>query len=82
METHLFRAGGEHFSAGDEHIENMRSNFSHTDTASYQQLPNKPYVEMIATHRCSPPKTGSFTLTYSHVYAIALSAGINSIQVD
>ena len=35
-----FSAGDKHFSAGDEHAENVRSNLSHTHTASYQRLPN------------------------------------------
>ena len=42
--------GDEHFSPGNEHIENAHSSVSctHTPTASYQQLPNRIYVEMIA----------------------------------
>ena len=28
----MFRAGEEHLSAGDEHVENTRSNFGHTYT--------------------------------------------------
>ena len=49
LDTHAFCAGGdEHSSARDEHVENTRSNFSHTHThtASYQQLPNRTYVEL------------------------------------
>ena len=56
--------GMKSFGAGDERIENVLLNFSHTHTASYQQLPNKPYVEMIVTCRNSPTKTGGITLSY------------------
>ena len=47
---------------------------------------------MIATHKYSPPKTGSITLSYSppsirytstsYIYAIAFSARLNGLQVD
>ena len=52
------------YCAGDEHIENERSNFryTHTATCSYQRLSNTTYLEMITTHRYSPPK---ITLSYS-----------------
>ena len=47
LDTQAFRAGGdEHFSAGDEHVANAHSNFSHTHTASYQRLPNRTYIEL------------------------------------
>ena len=51
-----------HFSAGDKHVENVHSKLQpHTHTASYQQLPTKPYVRMIATHMYPPLKTsGSY----------------------
>ena len=52
-------------SAEDERVENAQSNVSHTHTASYYRLSNEPYVDMIATHRYSPPKMGGFTLSYS-----------------
>ena len=42
LEMNAFHAGGEHFSAGDERAENASLNFSHTHTASYQRLPNRP----------------------------------------
>ena len=42
------RGGDERFSAGDERIENARSSVGDTQTASYQRIPNKIYVEMIA----------------------------------
>ena len=32
LEANAFCAGDEHFSAGDQHIENTRSSFSHTHT--------------------------------------------------
>ena len=31
LEMNGFRTGEEHFTAGDEHVENERSNFSHTE---------------------------------------------------
>ena len=66
-EMNAFRAGDEHFSARDERVENALSNFSHKHTASYQRLPSRPWVEMIATHKYSPPKTGGITLLYTHL---------------
>ena len=67
LETNTLLAEDEHFSAGDQRVENARSNFMqpHTHTASYQRLPNRSYVEMIATHKYSPPKTDGITLAYS-----------------
>ena len=52
------------FGAGDKLVENAHSNFSHTHTASYERLPNRTYVEMIAAtylqkealSRCGAPK--------------------------
>ena len=40
LEANAFPAGDEHFSAGDECtcVENGRSSFIHTHTASYQRL--------------------------------------------
>ena len=85
------------FSAGDEHIENPCSNFSHSHTASYQQLSNRTYMylEMIATHnKYSPSVTGgsyhTLVLTseyapptsYTCMYTIALPAGLNRLHVD
>ena len=55
----------QHFSGGDECVQNKRSNFSHTHTASYQRLPRRPWFEIIATHKYSPPKTGGIMLSYS-----------------
>ena len=48
LEMDVSRAGNEHYRAGDECIEHACLNFSHTHTAtcSYQQLPNKTYVEL------------------------------------
>ena len=40
----------------------MCARTSATQRASYQQRPNKRYVEMIASHSHSPPKTGGVTL--------------------
>ena len=65
LETNAFHVGDKHFNGGGECVEKTRSNFSHTYAASYQQLPNRTYVGMIATHRYSPPKTGGITLSYS-----------------
>ena len=81
MATNVFRTGDKHFSAGDKHfsagdkrVENARSKFGRT-----QRHPNRPFVEMLATHS----KNGAgFTLSYSfeyatltsYTYAIAFSA--------
>ena len=87
----MFCPGREHFSPGDDCINNAPSNFSHTHTASYQRLPNRPYVEMIATHKYSPPiRAVSCSCTHLRVYATstscvypkAFSAGLNDHQVD
>ena len=48
--TNVFCASNESFSVGDELIENACSKFTHTHTASYQQLSTRTYLEMIATH--------------------------------
>ena len=55
LEMNVFHAGNEHFSTGDERVENVRLSFSHnthththTHTHSYQWLPSRIYVEMIA----------------------------------
>ena len=55
------------FRAGDEHAENAHSNFSHTHThtASYQRLPNKTYIEMIASRNYSVPRTDAIELRRS-----------------
>ena len=52
LETNRFCAGDKCFSTGSECVENMPLNFSHTHTASYQQLPNQTYmyVKMITSH--------------------------------
>ena len=38
LETNVFHAGDEHFSAGDEHVENARLGFSQTQTHTHTQL--------------------------------------------
>ena len=88
----MFCAGDECFSAGNECIENTLSSFRHTHPASYQQLSNRTYLEIIVTHRHSPLKTGgsyhAFVLTSVYatptrvIYTVAFSAGLNSFQVD
>ena len=45
------------FHTGDKHVENARSTFSHIHTASYQRIPNRTYVKMIASHSYSPANT-------------------------
>ena len=47
LEANVFRAGDEHFSAGDERIEPSRLSFVHPHAASYQRLPSRIYVEMV-----------------------------------
>ena len=59
-----FCTSDQRFSAGDKRDENVHvhSNFSPTPpthTASYQQLSNRTYLNMIATHRYSPSKMSS-----------------------
>ena len=51
LDTHAFRAGGdEHLSAGEEHIENARSNFSHTHSQLHVPATSKQnlYVTVYA----------------------------------
>ena len=62
LEINVFHAGDEPFSAGDEQLENAHSTFSHTHTNGYRRLPNKTYVKVIASHRCSPPMMGTIML--------------------
>ena len=60
-------------------VENSRLNFSHTHRASYmymyQRLSNITYLQMIATHRYSPLKTGGsyHTLILTSEYTIPTS---------
>ena len=76
------------FGVGDKHIEKAHSKFTHTHTASYQCLSSRTYFEMIATHL--QKRAIVITFTYSPLsvlhpqvmYAIAFSAGLNSLQVD
>ena len=77
----MFRAGDEHFGAGDERVENTRSNFSHTHTASYQRLPNQPWVKVIATHKYSPPKTGGITRSRTYMYLRVYATSTNNMYV-
>ena len=67
MKTNAFCTGDKYFSAGDDCVENVPANFTHTATIATSdfQTDLTAYVEMIATHRYSPLKTGSFTLSYS-----------------
>ena len=84
LETNIFGAGhesvcagNEHFSVGDEHVENARLNFSHThcDTASVTSVvwPARPLEKGLAGEittsdfstelmSSSPPKMCTFTL--------------------
>ena len=85
MKMSLFCAGDKHFSAGNECVESVRLNFSHTHT-QLARLPSSHYVEKIATHRYLRLKTSGFTFLYSPsstlhpqiVHTIAFSAGQNS----
>ena len=61
LETSAFRAG-------DKQVENVRSNSSYTHTASYQRLPNRTFVEMIASHNYSPSNTGAIHVAEIQTY--------------
>ena len=74
LETNAFRAG-------DERVENTRLNLSHTHIASYQRLPNRAYVEIIATHLRKRAISRSLTHLRER-YEIAFSVGRNGLQVD
>ena len=65
--------------AGDERVSRWRRTRwkhafelqPHTHTQlqrSYQRLPNRTYVEMIASHNYSPPRTGAMALQRSKRY--------------
>ena len=72
LETNVFWAGDEHFSAGDQRVENgIRT--SDTHTASYQRLPNRLYVEMIATSTHLRKWVLSCSRTQLRVYATSTS---------
>ena len=58
LETNVFHAGMNTLVLETNMLKMSVSNFRHTHTASYQQLPNRTYVEMVASHSCSLPKTG------------------------
>ena len=61
LETTHFALEINTFSAGDERVGNEYSNFSHTYTVSYQQLPNKVLLS-------SPLKMGAIPLWRSKRY--------------
>ena len=86
-----FCSGEECFSAGNETVENVQSNFTYTYTANYQRLSNRTYLQTIATYRYSVRILAvAMTLSYSPpsmlhpevIYSIAFSAQLNGIQVD
>ena len=54
------QAGDEHFSTGGERVENACSNVRDTHTASYQRIPNRIYVEMIAIVTATYLGNGSY----------------------
>ena len=65
----------ERYIAGDERVENARSNFNpiQLHTRSYQRLSNRTSLE-IATHRYSPSKMcGSHALELTREYATPTS---------
>ena len=74
-----FYTSDKRFSAGDECVENVRSN-------CYQRLSNRSTLETVTYLQ----KRAVATLSYSPasklhpqvIYAMALSAGLNGLQVD
>ena len=64
-------AGDEHFSAKDEGIENVCSSVSHTRTTSYQQIPNRVNVEMIAMVTATYPWNGRYHVEEIQTYVDA-----------
>ena len=63
----------------------------HHVLSEYQRHSNRTYLEMIATHRCSPSKMGGsyYAVVLTSEYAIPISyirktfsAGLNGLQVD
>ena len=62
--NHWSTAVGDEFELAMEELNRHYKLQPHVHTAT-QQLPNKTYVEMIVTHRYSPPKKGGITLLYS-----------------
>ena len=88
----MFRAGDEHFSAGDKHIENVRFNFSHTHT----QLATSDSKQTLCRddHDCyshvltsengryhALVLTSEYVTSTSYTYTIAFSAGLNGLFV-
>ena len=83
METNTLKM---HFQTSATHT------YTHTHSYMYQQLPNRTYLKMIATHRYSPPKmdgsyhalklTSEHTTPTSDIYIVVFSAGLNGLQVD
>ena len=74
METNALHARDKHFRAGDERVENACSNFSHTHTASYQQLPTGL--------KCRDDCYSEYVTPTSYTYAMVFSAALNGLQVD
>ena len=98
METNTFGSGDKHIFALEINtsllemdVLNLRSNYSHTHTASYRQLSNQSYFEMITPTLVLTFENGKYhalvlTSEYatpaSYVYAIAFSTGIIGLQLD
>ena len=62
LEINTFRAAHKHVRT------HVQTSATHTQTASYQQHPNRTYVKMIASHSYSRPKTSAITLQRSKRY--------------
>ena len=67
LDAHAFRAGGdEHFSAGDEHVKNVRSIL-----VTLTQPVTSDFQTELTRISSSPPKTCAFTLGRSESYVDA-----------
>ena len=63
----------EHFSAGNEHVENASSNFTHTHTACYHWLSNRTYLKMIATHTGNHVRKRALAIMLSYTLRVRFS---------
>ena len=96
LETNTFGAGDEPFWCWRRTLLVLETNAlktrvrtSVTNTAIYQRVPNRPYIEMLVPH-LRKRKVSRFRthlrVRYTHklynIYAIVFSAGLNGLQVD
>ena len=78
------------FRTGDEHVENARSNLTHTQlaTSDFQTDLRQRWLVLTSTHLRKRAESRSrthlrvYATSTSYIYAIAFSARLNGLQVN